>query len=66
MLSDAPACPEITILGRTTRVVDSLLVLCTYIFFSEIGMNMNQGEINVSNAMRQIEIGGWRGLCIVD
>jgi hypothetical protein len=32
-----------------------------YIFFSEIDMNMNQGEINVSNAMRQIEIGGWRG-----
>jgi hypothetical protein len=46
-------------------VVDSLLVLCTYIFFSEIGMDMNEGEINVSNAMRQIEIGGWRGLCIV-
>jgi hypothetical protein len=66
MLSDVPACLEITILGRTTRVVDSLLVFCMYIIFSEIGMNMNQGEINVSNAVRQIEIGGWRGLCIVD
>ena len=69
MLSDMLARPEITILGRTTRVVDSVLggfFFRMYIFFSKIGMNINQGRINVSNTMRKIEIGSWRGLCIVD